>query len=194
MKKSSYMKMLCAILCVMMMPWMLLSCGSDEGESGDKTLDGALTVETLSQYQIVVEEKQFKEFSNVAAALQKNIQDAIGAELKIKSDFVVAGSADYCEAEYEILLGHADREVVTEFYKSIRDKDCGYAMIGTKVIIIGETAEVIQRSLRLFEQDVLSQAAEGVALLRPGESRLDAGSYNQMNMKIDGVDIYEYSI
>ena len=194
--KTVYVRVICAMLCLVMLA-SVFSCKKQEETESTASAESdvfALTVENLSQYQIIVAERQQQDLRASATALQADIKEITGAAPKIKSDFVVAGSAEYSESEYEIIIGRADRECVADLYKSLRNKDHGYVMAGTKVVILGETAEVVNRSLALFKQDVLSKATDGGALLCAGENRVNVGSYTRSTMQIDGVDIFEYTI
>ena len=194
--RNLYVRLLCALLCLAALASMFSCKKQNETEDTTAAEDTgfALTVEALSKYQIVLADRQSQELRASATTLQEHIKTVTGVALKIKSDLVVAGSAEYSESEYEIIVGRAERDCISELYKSIRNKDCGYVMQDTKVIILGETADTANRSVLFFKQDVLDKASEGGALLRPGESRLNTGSYALSEMKIDGVDIFEYSI
>ena len=194
--KTMCMRVICAALCFVMLA-SVFSCKKQNEAEHATTSESeafALTVENLSQYQIVVAAKQQQDLQASATALQADIKSITGAAPKIKSDLVIADSAEYCESEYEIIIGRADRDCTAELYKSLRNKDNGYVMAGTKVVILGETAEVVNRSLAFFKQDVLSKASDGGVLLCAGENRVNVGSYTRSAMKIDGVDIFEYSI
>ena len=191
--KKTYTRWLCALLCFAALASMFSCKKQKENEetTASEETEFALTAELLSQYQIVLAERQSQELRASATTLQGHIKTATGATLEIKSDLAAAGGGT---SEYEIVIGRAERDGVAELYQSLRQKDCGYVMQDTRVVILGETAEAVNRSVLLFKQDVLDKASEGGALLRPGESRWNAGSYALSDMKIDGVGIYEYTI
>lgn len=198
-KRFYIKKLLCGFLCALMLT-SLFSCTifkqdeleGTESQTEDPTF--ALTSENISEYKIVVPEKLMQELSGAVETLQKNIKTATGAELDIKSDYLSENSDVYCESEYEIIIGSADRAAATELYKSVRNKDVGYAMIGKKLLILGNTEALVSSSVRLFKKEILSKAESSDSiLLYSGESKIDSAEY-KTEFKINGVNISEYTV
>lgn len=197
MRKSVWI-MVCAVLCVVMTA-SLFSCeikGNEEETTTTENETFALTAENLSEYRIIVSERISKELSDATSSLRGYIKSITGTEPEIKTDFVVEGSDIYCETEYEVLFGKAERDGIEEFYKDIRPKDFGYAMIGKKIVIIGDAGNVAASSVSLFKSDVLDKVTEkkNEALLYSGESKVNVGTYFYSELKINDVDIYDYTI
>lgn len=197
--KKTFKRLLCGTLCALMLT-SLFSCGflkqneHNGTESETEEAVFALTVENISEYKIVVPEKLMKDLSGAVDTLQKNIKTATGAELEIKSDYLSENSDVYCESEYEIIIGSADRAVATELYKSVRNKDVGYAMVGKKLLILGNTEALVSSSVKLFKKEILSKAEDSSSvLLYSGESKVESAQY-KTEFKINGVNISEYTV
>ena len=124
---------------------------SDAEESGENS--GAeeevfvLTKEALGSYSVVISEKADKETKTLAGQLCDKIKTVTESEVKTRSDFIVEGSDEYIEKEYEILFGYVDRDTAKEFYSDVREKDHGYAMVGKKILIVGYNAAALKSSV-----------------------------------------------
>lgn len=107
----------------------LPSCKKQKEDSPVESDLFALTVENLTAYSIVVSDEQSKILADAVKTLKSGIQKITGVEPTVKSDFIAEGSDVYCESEYEIILGIADRDAVRTVYATSKAKDYGYAMI-----------------------------------------------------------------
>ena len=195
--KKAVGKIVCAMLCgVILMALFSCATGGKENETTTENEVFALTVQNLSEYKIVVSERLSRELSGATAFLQEHIKGITGTTPEIKSDFVVKNSDIYCETEFEILFGKTEREGVEELYKGIRPKDIGYVMMGKKIVMIGDTGNIAEASVSLFKSDILDKVTDkgNAPLLYAGESKIQAGNYTISELKINGVDIYNYSI
>ena len=188
--KKTFLRIVCALLCAFTLT-SLFACG-EEGNGG-KDDKFALTAENISEYKIVIPDDKASEFSDVAATLNDNIKSLTGKELEIKTD-LINEAFGMVETEYEIILGKSDRSVISDYYRDVRSKDYGYALVGKKLIIIGESKDLSNLSVKLFKNYVLDKAAETDALLRDGESKINAGDYKYSEVKVNGVSISEYTI
>ena len=187
--KKTFLRIVCALLCVFTLT-SLFACGNEEN-GGKVDEKFALTTANLAEYKIVVPDDLASSLDDISKTLRDNIKSLIGTSIEIKTDLAYEGSE---ETEYEIILGKANRTVISEFYKNVRNKDYGYALVGKKLLILGESEDLINRSAKLFNTYVLDEAAGKDALLRDGESKINAGDYNYSELKINGVNIAEYTI
>ena len=107
----------------------------EESESATESSGEALfelTREQLTEYTIVVPRMTDEDMNAVARLLQRTIRDFCGVELEIRDDFVIEGSSDFCEEEYEILIGNTNRSETKEYYANVKRDDFGYALVGKK--------------------------------------------------------------
>ena len=166
--------------------------GSTESETEIAVFE--LTAKNLANYVIVVNESKSSKLSDAVSTLQGYIKKVTGESPSAKPDFIAEGSDYYCESEFEILVGHTARAEDTTAYEDLRNKDTGYAMIGKKLVIIGETETTVKESVRLFFKDILYNAQKKDVLLRSGESKVVNGDYEIEELYISGTSISEYSI
>ena len=174
---------------------MLAGCTKNNEQQTEES-PFALTLEMLKSYSIVVDRNGGTELKELAASLQKSIEQKTGVKLTVKDDYVVEGSSVYFETEYEILIGKADRAEVKSFYTDLRMEDYGYALVGEKLLILGYTTELINKSIVRFQSDVLRNAGDDLnaSLLVTGDSKIVAGTYKYDSFTLNGVDISKYSI
>ena len=193
MKRTKRLLLLLLVICQLLT--LLIGCSNKKEEETSEADAFALTLDLLKSYVIVVDRNGGEELKNVAASLQKTLEQKTGVKPVVKDDYVVAGSDVYCESEYEILLGNADRAESRDFYTGVRTKDHGYALVGKKLLILGHSSELVNKSAVRFQSDVLRTASDGAAqLLKAGDVQLIAGNYLFDGMTVNGVDISKYRI
>ena len=187
--KKTVLRIVCVVLCALMLT-SLFACDNGGGNVEDEVF--AVTSENLAEYKIVVPDNLAVAFDDVAKTLRDEILSVTGNSIEIKTDLIYEGSE---ETEYEIIFGRADRTVVSGFYKNVRNQDYGYALVGKKILIIGDDENLLKRAVGLFKTYVLENASEKDALLRDGESKITVGGdYKYSEIKINGVNIFEYTI
>ena len=187
--KKTVLRIVCVVLCALMLT-SLFACDNGGGNVEDEVF--AVTAENLAEYKIVVPDNLAVAFDDVAKTLRDAILNITGNSIEIKTDLIYEGSE---ETEYEIILGKSNRTVVSDFYKNVRNQDYGYALVGKKILIIGDDENLLKRAVGLFKTYVLENASEKDALLRDGESKITVGGdYKYSEIKINGVNIFEYTI
>lgn len=190
--KKVFSKVICVFLCVVTLV-SLFACDKpdDNGKTEEKF---ALTGENLSEYKIVVPDKKSSEYDEIAKSLAAEIKSITGKNVEITTDLVneVLGIT---ESEYEIIVGRCDRAAVADLYGDIRNKDYGYALVGKKIFIIGESAEILGNSVKSFKVEILNEAEDkSKKLLVDGEISIKSGNYKYAALKVNGVSISEYTI
>ena len=141
---------------------------SDESQSESDTEDGefSLTREALARYVIVVPNEFGEEMDTAAKVLQGHIEKVINKKLEIKTDIEA-------EAEYEILIGCADREVTVDFYKDLGHFDWGYALVDKKLLICANVNELFIDAVGLFYIDILNLRKNEDVLMAPLEQNIN---------------------
>lgn len=190
--KKVFSRVICALLCAFTLI-SLFACDKpdDNGKTEEKF---ALTGENLSEYKIVVPEDKAAEYEEVAKSLRTELKSVTGKDAEITTD-LVNEALGINESEYEIIVGRCDRTATADLYREIRNKDYGYALVGKKLFIIGEDSEILQKSVKSFNVELLSKAEDkSKKLLIDGENSIKSGDYNYSALKINGVSISEYTI
>lgn len=166
---------------------------ADTQENGEPAF--TLTKEQLAQYTIVTP-ASISNINSVALKLQSVIESYTGIKLPIKIDTVVAGSDATAEGEYELIVGYADRDAVSEVYKTAKSKDYGYSLVGKKLVFLGCDADTAERSVMQFKLNVIDKigAEPSTVVLEANANVIIGASYQNDQLLINGVSISEYRI
>jgi len=204
MKRNSIIKAVVLLLAVTFIALPILSCGTgcskDTTEAPVDTTTpsedtAGITLDMLKNYKIIVSEDMSSELNSSYTYLIEQIEKYTGVKLSVTDDFIKEGSDIYKINEYEILLGKTNRPESVSFHKTFKTKDYGYAIVGKKLIIAGHTASEISNSVSLFVMNILKNFnTEKEFVIKSDESNIKTGAHSYDTLKIDGVDIYEYSI
>ena len=152
-------KIISLTLAIFMILVSLSACKSTKNQ--DTSFE--LTKEQLATYTIIIPSQNNENMMSVASLLQDMIEQALGINLEIKTDEVE-------ETEFEILIGLANRTETTEFYADLKDNECGYALVGKKVLIVGNTVNTVESGLLLFKEDVLDKS-DTLSVLMTADSK-----------------------
>lgn len=191
MKKIAKWMVLLLVIC--QIAGCFVSCKEKEQEE-DETPAFVLTAEALKSYVIVIPTTGSEDMNSVAVSVQGMIEKAVGVKPDIKKDYLVDGSDVFCESEYEILVGYTNRSTSKDFYANVRKKDSGYAMVGKKILILGYTATLANKSAYQFKMDVLDKVAGTGEIMTDGTQKILSGSYSYDSISLNGVDISKYRI
>ena len=135
---------------------------STENTDQDETF--VLTKETLANYTIVIPSQADSSLSSVPTFFQTML-DPMGIKLEVKNDGEAA-------TEYEILIGLTNRDESAEIYAEIDEDDYGYALVGKKIVLAGNTVKSVKEALLLFKKDVLDKANTQSVLLAVGDKKI----------------------
>ena len=151
-----------------------------------------LTKDVLSSYTVIIPDGCSDTVQQLASSFCDDLQAATGVEPDFRDDTVIEGNDYFKEAEYEILIGRVKRSEAEEFYKTVRYKDLGYALVGKKVLIVGFNDKSIKNALTRFTNDVVKSTE--TVLLRSNEKSILEGSYDFDELLLNGVEINKYKI
>lgn len=189
------MKRIALLLALLQLLLVIVSCQKkpdDPTPSEENSVE--VTKELLASYTIVYPDKCSDDCKQFASTLRTSIKELTGTELEIKSDFVAEGSDVYREAEYEILLGKADRKEADRFYRNVRSEDTGYAVAGKKILLIGYHDAELKTSLSRFRADILNKRKNEQVLLRAENNLIVKGTYLFDSLLLNGIEIDQYTV
>ena len=193
---KKFLKFLTAVLVLCQLVGIFSACTTDKVDvnESEETQEESfvLTKEFLASYVIVTPRDTSEDITAVAKLLQRSIKDAYGITLEIRDDFIIEGTDDFCEAEYEILIGNTNRNECREYYANVKKNDYGYALVGKKLLILGYTNASANNSAIEFKLDILSRKADVV--IKTEENKLVSGKYDYETLMLNGVDIKNYKI
>ena len=180
--------------------FLLASCVQTPPEPSDGTTEESTAKETEAQtdppyeitlsgeYKIVYPEGSEKLFV-AANTLAMKLSTVCGVECEISSDLVLP-IPGYEEREFEIVLGDTGRAVTEKAAKGLRAQDTVIAVIDHKLVILGGSEDLTVEAITYFIENLLSE--NGV--LSSGELYRKTGTYRVDSLKVNGVDIFDYTI
>ena len=132
-----------------------------EETTGESTFE--LTEANLASYTIIVPSQSKDSMESVASFLQNMIYQKISVTLEIKTDEVEA-------TEYEILVGLTNRAESVAFYENVKENNYGYALVGKKLVLAGNTAKLVKEAMLMFSNDVINKTgSEGITMASGSE-------------------------
>lgn len=132
-----------------------------EETTGESTFE--LTEANLASYTIIVPSQSKDSMESVASFLQNTIYQKISVTLEIKTDDVEA-------TEYEILVGLTNRAESVAFYENVKGNNYGYALVGKKLVLAGNTAKLVKEAMLMFSNDVINKTgSEGITMASGSE-------------------------
>lgn len=139
------------LLLVLLLVFLAALCSCGQKEAPLPTVD-------LSRYTVLYN----KEFSRPNAAAAKELADALsvrcGGEIALIADKAQAPAA---ETEYEILVGHMDRNESIVFIETLGENEFGYTFTNNKIVIAGNPENATLWAIELFMEEILQTAPDG---------------------------------
>ena len=152
--------------------------------------------ELLPSFRVVYSDTAEEELVKAAQQLAETISKTYGVEVKSNSDYLREGSAIFCEAEYEILVGKTNRTVNTDFYSNMLAEDRGYTAVGTKILVCGgnefETISAI--SDFSYNAVVLSKGKYKDVFYTTEYDSYVKGTYDISSLMLNGTSIKDYTV
>ncbi len=199
-------KLICIILCLVMLLPAIVACGNDSKDptddtttpadttTGDPDVDGdptdltSISVKDLANYTIIYPDAHSEELKAQIDSLRSMLVSTYGAALSVKSDFITPG-------EYEILIGNTNREETAKFLEGKRSKDYGYAIVGKKLVIAASDDHASTEAVSEFILNVVMKGKPSdTVFFDKSKSSNVSGVYTVDTLKLDGIDISEFSI
>ncbi len=190
--KNRLNKWIGIVLLLSLLCSMFFGCRKDEPVTPPMDEVFKLTKENISEYSIVIPTTADTEIASMAKQLKDLIKTATGAELTVKTDKLEAGSEEYREQEYEILIGNTNRAESRAFHDEIKQNDSGYVLSGKKLVIGGFNASSVGRSVALWNMEVLKNA-DSVIMLADTRKVVN-GDYTYDTLTVNGTNIKDFII
>ena len=175
------------------------ACGGDVpavSDLPDTTLPPAppmqLLMADLGQYDVVRPTEAGTVCKTATTALYHALH-ALCEEVTIKEDFFREGIASLAMGEYEILVGATNRPESAEFLANLRYADYGYALIGKKLVIAGQSEEGTAQAVDAFIRDVLD-GRSGDVLFSADRAVTVTADYAVKTLMLGGVPAGEFRI
>jgi len=131
-----------------------------------------ITIDELASYTIVRPERASKELVSATVPFAAKLRE-LSPKIAFTDDFIKEGSDEYKIRELEILIGATNRHESAQFIDGLYANDCGWMMMGDKLIIAGKTDELTVLALESFMETVLSgNTSDGVFYSSSDDNRI----------------------
>ena len=192
--KKRFLSLLLAAFCV---AGSFVACGpQDKGPEYkiDETKFNVIDADGTSKYTIVRAENAPGSVLNACMNLKNTILEVTGVEIEVKSDFEKAGHPEFQRQDHEILVGYTNREETDSAAKIVeRARDFVILQEGTRLAILAKSDVYVEDAVNYFIENYVDPETLSVAV-DPGHSETISYDYPVDTIKINGVDIADYTI
>ena len=151
---KKFKRSVCLMLCLATLLSMLAFTTACNGDGEDDATDGESETELqrepdtvykqdLKSYTLVIPSK----ISTNLKAMAENLAETLGTAWKFDMK-VVADTAK--ESDFEILLGETNRPETATFKSKIGEGQCGYGVVGHKIVILGSEEVYTEKAVSIF--------------------------------------------
>ena len=147
----------------------------------------SISRQQLTNYEIVAAKSSSEETDKLTKELQQAIQNAFNMPINLKTENA------YNKKQYEILIGHTNREESETFLSSLKWDDYGYAIVGDKLIVAGKNEDGTLAALRAF-LDYVKKHDAGEVFFSNADQLLVQTNYPHPSLTINGISVADLSI
>lgn len=151
---KNFKRSVCLMLCLATLLSMLgltTACNGDgEGDATDneetelQREPDTVYKQDLKSYTLVIPSKISTNLKAMAENLAETLNTSWRTEMKIVTDTAAEAS------EYEILLGETNRPETATFKSKIGEGQCGYGVVGRKIVILGSEEAYTEKAVSIF--------------------------------------------
>lgn len=158
-------------------------------------LDPALSisVEQLENYEIIYARESSKEVKSEVKNLLNAIYDSYDVLMGERSDLYYEGVETLAKGQYEILIGHTNREESNTLISALKWDDYGFGIVGDKLVIAGKTEDGNLAALRAFLEYVTAHKGDKTFFANTDQT-IVAYQYPFEEITINGVAAGDLSI
>ncbi len=183
-------KIISLILAVLCMLPVLAACKpGDEGQTPSKASITLASGGTCN-YTVVRPELCSDKAIKAAVSIVSALEEATGASVKIKEDFLMEGTAP---EQYEILVGQTNREESAKALDSIKYNDYTVVIDGSKLVINAYTDEKLIEAVD-HVLSFIKGKTDGNVVFTDADQKTVRAEYANETVKIAGIDVKGYSI
>ena len=151
---KNFKRIICLMLCLATLLSMLAFTTACNGENEGDAADGESETE-LQREEDTVYKQDLKSYSLVIPAslsanlkaIAENLAETLGTAWKFDMK-VVADTAKV--SDFEILLGETNRPETATFKSKIGEGECGYGVVGHKIVILGSEDAYTEKAVSIF--------------------------------------------
>jgi endonuclease/exonuclease/phosphatase family metal-dependent hydrolase len=153
----------------------------------------SISLEQLAKYELIYAKDSSKEVKSDVKPLLDRIYNTFGIMLNQRTDLYYEGVESLAKGQYEILIGHTNREESETFLSALRWDDYGYGMVGDKLVIAGKNEDGTLKALRAFLEFV-SRSEGRAVFFTNADQFLVQTNYPYPNLTINGISVSDLAI
>ena len=120
-----------------------------ETDAPDTREPNTVFSEDFGKYSVIVDDSADSELKTLA----KNLTDTVNACWKVTATLVT--DKNTAASAYEILVGNTDRPETETFREKLKDGECGFGVVGRKIVILGSEDQYTEKAVVLFANFML---------------------------------------
>lgn len=120
-----------------------------ETDAPDTREPNTVFSEDFGKYSVIVDDSADSELKTLA----KNLTDTVNACWKVTATLVTDKNTE--ASAYEILVGNTDRPETATFREKLKDGECGFGVVGRKIVILGSEDQYTEKAVVLFANFML---------------------------------------
>jgi len=152
----------------------------------DPVIEHTINAENIGEYRIVCTTASgTQEQHNIGLAFLQELNEKFGTNEE--------PSTDLATSEYEIVVGKANRTELQSLLAPHHDTDGVVACVGNRIFITSETAEGLEKAIKLFWKTYYNSKTKTV-FIRDGEKTVDSEFSLPKDLKINGVPLSKYTV
>lgn len=203
---KKFKKIIALALCAIMVCSILAGCKKNEEEpsaetdgtsatDNEETPSSGIAVSDLGKYSVVYPEDASDELIDAVGLLVDDINSSFKVNISAKTDYVNEVSQSYKMGDYEIIVGETNRDESKALNDSLKYKDYGYALTGSKIAISGLMESTVIKAIEKFTLDIiLSSSPDAELFMTAEQNKTVSGDYDHKTITLGGTDISEYRI
>ena len=156
-------------------------------------LHASISAEQLTKYEVIYAKNSSEEVKSAVKPLADAIYNTFHIILNSRTDLYYEGVESFAKGQYEILIGHTNREESETFLSTLRWDDYGYGIVGDKLVIAGKNEDGTLKALRAF-LEYASTVENGELFFSNADQLLVQKSYPYPTITINGIDASKLSI
>ncbi len=192
-------RIICLALCLLTCIALLASCNKDkepdESESDTPEVVYTLKAAELAEYAVVYPENASAAVTQAAKDIGGAIMEKFSVQMTVKNDyFVDLEGSQYQKGDKEILVGNTNRDESGEYLGTLRYRDYGYALLGTRLVVLGHHDEEVLKAAEAFSEYISGLSADAEVFFSNESDKHVKGEYNHTEITVGDTNIEKYRI
>ncbi len=156
-------------------------------------VQASILVEQLAKYEVIYAKDSSAEVKGEVKPLVNAIYNTFAVMLNQRTDLYYEGVESLAKGQYEILIGHTNREESEIFLSTLRWDDYGYGIVGEKLVIAGKNEDGTLKALRAFFTYV-NDSKDSKVFFSNADQSIVQTNYPYPTLTINGISVSDLAI